>query len=287
MDNGNGPVGIIAGGQDLPLEVISALEKSGRSFFLFGLVGEADARIEAYPHIWLRWGEIGRLFSLIEEKGIREMLLIGSIVHRPNFKSTKLDLGAVKALPELLRIMASGGDEGVLGGAARFFEKRGVRIVSVPEVAPSLVVGDTLRAASGMEAHRDDIALAAKAALMIGALDAGQGVVAAEGRILAMEGPEGTDQMLERVMAIREQGRAYWDFGKKGLLLKRARPNQDLRFDMPAIGPRTVECAHRAGLAGIVCAQGEVLCVNRAQTLQRARDLGLFIQAQNLSEFAT
>ena len=284
---GDGPVGIIAGGQDLPFEVINALQAAGRPYFIFGIVGEADARIESHPHHWIKWGEIGLLFKLIEQNALSELLCIGSIRSRPDFSNIRLDLGAMKALPAILRIMASGGDEGVLQGVAGFFEKRGVRLVSVPEVAPGLVVGPDLSVGNkAAEANESDLALAARAAGLIGALDAGQGVVVAAGRILAMEGPEGTDQMLARVLQIRQEKRARWNEGKQGVLLKRARPGQDLRFDMPTIGPRTIENAHKAGLAGIVCAEGEVLCANRAQSLEMARAAGLFLISRKLEDFS-
>ncbi|WP_316862630.1 UDP-2,3-diacylglucosamine diphosphatase LpxI domain-containing protein [uncultured Cohaesibacter sp.] len=284
-DAGDGPVGIIAGGRDLPFEVADALRMSGRPYFLFGVSGEADQRIELHPHIWLKWGEVGQLFNTIERQGIRDVLFIGAITSRPDYKTTRLDFGAVKALPEILRIVASGGDEGVLQGVAQFFERRGLRLTSVAEVAPSLVVGNDLRLGDAKAQTCElDIALAARAANAIGAIDAGQGVVVAAGRILAMEGPEGTDQMLERVCRIREDKRARWAFGKEGVLLKRARPGQDLRFDMPTIGPVTIEYAKRAGLAGIVCSEGEVLCASRSRCLELARDVGLFLQSRNLND---
>ena len=281
-------MGIIAGGQDLPLEIADALRRAGRAYFLFGLVGEADKRIEQHPHMWLKWGEIGHLFRMLEQKDIHDLLFIGSIVARPDFRSIRLDFGAVRALPELLRIVTGGGDESVLGGVANFFEKRGLKLVSVPEIAPSLVVGADLSVgAAKAEANMADIELAAKVASTVGAIDAGQGVVVAGGRILAMEGPEGTDQMLERVVRIRQEGRARWDFGKQGLLLKRARPGQDLRFDMPTIGPRTIERVVEAGLAGIICADGEVLCAGREKTISDARAGGLFLQARKLDHISS
>ena len=285
--DGDGPVGIIAGGQDLPFEVVDALKAAGHSYLLFGIVGEADERIENHPHQWIKWGEIGLLFRVIEQHHISRLLCIGSIGARPDFRSIRLDLGAMKALPAILRIMASGGDESLLQGVAGFFEQRGVQLCSVPDVAPGLVVGDDLSLGSKLaQANEADIGLAARAAGVIGALDAGQGVVVADSRILAMEGPEGTDQMLARVAQILSEKRARWNVGKQGVLLKRARPGQDLRFDMPTIGPRTIENAKKAGLAGIVCAQGEVLCANRQLSLEIARKSGLFLQARKLEDIS-
>ncbi|MCV6602876.1 MAG: UDP-2,3-diacylglucosamine diphosphatase LpxI [Cohaesibacter sp.] len=280
----DGPVGIIAGGQSLPLEIAQKLRHQDKDYILFGLAGEADRAIEVHPHYWLKWGEIGRMFKLFEQHGIRHLLCIGSVTKRPDFKSIRLDLGAVKALPEILRIMSSGGDEGVLGGVASFMEKRGITLLSVPDVTPELVIGDQFSLNPSLaEKLAGDIDLAAKAALMVGQLDAGQGAVVAAGRILALEGPEGTDQMLARVCEIRAQKRARWAFGTQGVLLKRARPGQDLRFDMPTIGPKTLQSVKAAGLAGLVCAQGEVLCAEHEKVQKIAEREGLFVIAKSLT----
>lgn len=280
----DGPVGIVAGGHDLPIEIAQSLQAQGRDYCLFGILGEADTRIEAHPHMWVGWGQIGSLLKELESRSISRLLFIGSITKRPDFHSIKLEFGTVKLLPEVLGIVTRGGDEGVLNGVAVFFEKRGFHLSSVADIAPSLTVGPHFTIPSPMlERNQSDIELAANAAYAIGALDAGQGAVVAGGRILAMEGPEGTDQMLERVATIREQKRARWDFGKRGVLLKRARPGQDLRFDMPTIGPKTVENVQKAGLAGIVCAPGEVLCANRDEMERMVRKAGLFLSVTDLA----
>lgn len=279
------PIGIIAGGHNLPLEIADALREAGQAYFLIGLVGEADKAIESHPHMWLKWGQVGLFFKTLETKGIEKLLFVGSITNRPDFKSIKLDRGAISALPDILRIVSSGGDEGVLGGVARFFEKRGLSLLSVVDLVPSIIVGAEFSLSNGhVAASRTDIHLASRAAKTIGALDAGQGVVVAEGRILAMEGPEGTDQMLQRVETIREQGRARWDFGKRGILYKCARPGQDLRFDIPTIGPQTIENVKKAGLAGIVCARDEVLCIAKSDTKRLAQEAGLFLQAMDSAD---
>lgn len=284
LPSDDGPVGIIAGGHDLPLEIAQSLRQQGRDYCLFGILGEADNRIEAHPHLWIGWGQISTLLKELQSRSIGQLLFVGSITKRPDFHAIKLELGTVKLLPEILGIVTKGGDEGVLGGVAGFFEKRGFALTSVPEIAPDLTVGPHLSVSSPMLAlNSADIEMAAKAAYAVGLLDAGQGAVVAGGRILALEGPEGTDQMLDRVAAIRRQKRARWNFGKQGVLLKRARPGQDLRFDMPTIGPRTVEKVAEAGLAGIVCPPSEVLCVNRAKTEDLTRKSGLFLSVADLT----
>ena len=192
VQSDDGPVGIIAGGHNLPVEIAQSLRDAGQDYFLVGIQGEAETAIEDHPHIWLKWGQIGTLFKQIEQRQIRRILCIGSVTKRPDFKSIKLDFGAVAALPEILKIVAGGGDEGILNRVAGFFERRGLQLLSVADVAPSLVIGGDFRVSTpNLPNSADDISLAANAAHAIGQLDAGQGAVVANGRIIAMEGPEG------------------------------------------------------------------------------------------------
>jgi hypothetical protein len=116
------------------------------------------------------------------------------------------------------------------------------------------------------------------AAKAIGALDIGQAAVAINLRVVALEAAEGTDAMLERVAALRANGRVKWS-GRGGILAKRSKPQQDLRVDMPAIGPRTVEAVVRAGLAGIVIEAGRVMIAERSETMALADRTGTFIFA--------
>jgi len=115
-----------------------------------------------------------------------------------------------------------------------------------------------------------------QAARAIGALDAGQAAVVVGGRVIALEGAEGTDTMLLRVAEVRAAGRARWD-GRAGVLAKRPKPQQDLRVDMPTIGPNTVRAAADAGLAGIAVAAGKVMIPDRPETVRAADATGLFL----------
>jgi hypothetical protein len=103
--------------------------------------------------------------------------------------------------------------------------------------------------------------------------------VAIDGRIVALEGAEGTDGMLERVASLRRSGKVT-DRRRSGVLAKCAKPHQDLRVDMPTIGPETVAAAAAAGLAGIVIEAGRVMIAERETTIRRADGLGLFMQAK-------
>jgi DUF1009 family protein len=204
------------------------------------------------------------------------MVMVGSIRTRPDFKSIKLDLATMKSLKDILAIVV-GGDNAVLSGAIKFFERRGQRIVGAHEIATDLVAGEG--PIGKRKPGRDgsaDIAVAMRAARAIGAIDAGQAAIAVNGRVIALEAAEGTDQMLERLKALRATGRVKWS-GRVGVLAKCPKPQQDLRVDMPTIGPRTIEGAIEAGLAGIAVAAGKVMIVDRAAIIRRADAEGLFV----------
>jgi DUF1009 family protein len=140
------------------------------------------------------------------------------------------------------------------------------------EVVPDLLAGSgQLGRCALSEQGRADAELGRAVRLALGPLDAGQAVVAANGKVLAIEGVEGTDAMLRRVA---EQARAHGRKTGQGVLVKGPKPGQELRVDMPAIGPRTVEGAVAAGLAGIAVEPEAVLILDREETLRKADAAG-------------
>ncbi|HET7412229.1 MAG TPA: UDP-2,3-diacylglucosamine diphosphatase LpxI [Pararhizobium sp.] len=278
MSSSGRPLAIIAGGGSLPVHVAEAARLSGRKLLVVGIEGEADPDIAAFSPEWINWGQIGKLERLLAEHGTQDIVLIGNISARPDFKHFRLDFGTVRILPEVVSILI-GGDNTVLSGAIRLLEARGYSIVGAHEIAADLTASGG--PAAGVPPRGDDLLdleTAIRASRDIGALDAGQAAVAIGGRVVALEAAEGTDAMLERVAGLRRDGRLRAN-GRAGVLAKCAKPQQDLRVDMPTIGPKTVEGAAAAGLAGIGIEAGRVMIVDRAETLRRAEATGLFIFA--------
>lgn len=270
------PLAILAGGGSVPGIVAAAAIRAGRPVLVIGIAGEADASIEAFPHRWVGWGDVGRLLASLKAHRSHDLVLVGRIGSRPDYLGMKLDRAGAMVRPAILRIFA-GGDNLVLLGAVRLFESRGFRIVGAHEVARELVAppGWLTRAAAEPRDLRDGEAALA-AAKAIGSLDIGQAAVAVGGRVVALEGAEGTDGMLERVAALRASGRIRWQ-GRAGALGKCAKPHQDLRVDMPTIGPQTIRAVAAAGLAGIVVEAGRVMLAEREETLRIANAHGLFL----------
>ena len=272
------PLVVLAAGGRVPIEVAAESRTAGRDVMIVGLEGEADEGIKAFPHAFVKWGQIGRIEQLVRGHGARDIVLIGTVSHRPDFNSISIDLGTLRYLPKLIKAMV-GGDDTVLANFARYIEERGFRLVGVQDVAPSMVAnaGPVVgRAPEGT--MRDDASLAFAAARAIGSIDAGQAAVAVNGRVVALEAAEGTDSMLERVGTLKSNGRVKWS-GRAGVLAKRSKPQQDLRLDMPVIGPKTVEAVARAGLAGIVVEAGRVMIADRSETAAAAERTGMFVFA--------
>ena len=269
------PVAILCGSGAFPLEVASNAADAGRAPVLIGIVGSTDAAIEGYPHIWLRMGEVGKLFAALKERSIREIVLVGAMT-RPEFADLRLDWGAVKRAADLARLFRKG-DNGLLVGLAAIFEGEGIRVVGAHEVAPQLLApSGPLGARAPSDEDEADIALAAKLLAALSRFDMGQGAVVAAGRVLAVEAAEGTDAMLARVAEMRENGRLRLK-GPAGVLVKAPKLGQDLRLDMPAIGAKTVAGAARAGLRGIAFAAGRVLIAERGVCAGEADAAGLFV----------
>jgi hypothetical protein len=271
----SGPLAILCGGGAFPLEVAGEARRAGREPFLVGVVGATDSRIEAYPHVWVRIGEVGKLFAALKERAIAEMVIIGAMT-RPEFADLRLDWGAVRRAAGLAQLFRRG-DNGLLAGVAAIIEREGVRIVGAHEVAPRLLApAGKIGARAASAEDETDIALGTRLLTALSAFDAGQGAVVASGRVLAIEAAEGTDAMLARVAEMRVNHRLRLS-GPAGVLVKAPKQGQDLRLDMPAIGPKTIEGAAKARLRGVAVAADCVLITERERCAREADAAGLFV----------
>lgn len=270
-------VGIIAGGGSLPVEVADGLARQGYPPFILLMDGEADRERELrrYDHVSLALEQIGSLVATLKRHGVTHLILAGEIRRRPRLTDMRPTLGLLAIVPSVIVALARG-DDGLLKVLTRGLEKRGIRVVGAHEAVPELTAGEgTLTTARPNPSDWRDIGAGRAAAKAIGTLDIGQAAIAIGGRVIALEGIEGTKGLLERTQDLRKHGRLA---GKtRGVLVKCAKPGQELRADLPSIGPQTVEAAHAAGLAGIAVEAGRSLILEGPATLSRANALGLFI----------
>ena len=271
-----GPLGIIAGGGRLPLVVAESAKRDGRGVFVLAVKGYADPAVEAYPHAWIGIGQIGRCLSLLRGNGVRDVVLIGAI-QKPDLMSIRFDWAVLGIIPRLLRVWR-GGDDHVLSGVLDFLQDQGFNPVGAHEVAPELLMpaGLLTQSIRPNAAAEADIALGQRCLAALSPFDVGQALVVHDGRVLAVEAAEGTDQMLKRIADLRETG-ALPLKGRAGVLVKAPKEGQDLRVDMPTIGVNTVENANSAGLSGIAVASGRALLADPQTVVTAAEDAGLFL----------
>lgn len=276
-----GPLGIIAGRGPLPCVVAESAAARGLPLHIVAIRGEARDEIERFPHTWVKWGEIGKMFGALDKNGCGDLVIIGG-VNRPDFSNVRFDLGAVKTLPFILSL-GKGGDDHVLSRVVRFLETKGYRVHGAGDVAPELLAGEGVLGDKAPSAEdRADIETAFRVVSALGRLDVGQAAVVVRGHVLAVEAAEGTDAMLARCAELRELGKTRR--GRAGVMVKAPKPGQEERVDLPTIGPETVSKAAAGGLAGIAVAAGQVLMADRAATIEAANRHRLFLVGESLKD---
>jgi UDP-2,3-diacylglucosamine hydrolase len=272
----DGPLAIICGGGTLPGAVAEAAVRAGRPVILFAVRGHADpAVVEKYPHHWFWFGKFGYLVRTARAAGCRDVVWIGTMV-RPTVRELRPDWLGIRMLPFAVRVFR-GGDDSMLSAIADMFEQHGFRLIGAHEIAPEILQPEGVFGARQPSAHDfADIQCGLAVLRATGPFDIGQAVVVAEGRVLAIEAAEGTDGMLAHVAAMRAAGRIRTTLGR-GVLVKAPKPKQDRRFDLPAIGPRTVEGVARAGLAGLAVVAGSTIIAEPEQVLAAAERAKVFV----------
>jgi DUF1009 family protein len=274
-----GPLAIVSGGGTLPFAVADAAIARGRNVVLFPIKGVADPeRAKGYPHRWIGVTQGQTLMRLLRKEGCRDVVLIGSL-NRPSPWQILLSLHDILLMLPTLIAALRRGDNHLLSVVARFAERNGFRIIGAHEIAPEILVKDgSLTAREPTETQRASIDRGLALLNAIGAFDVGQGVVVINQNIVAIEGIEGTDAMLSRVRDLRQAGRVATMTGE-GVLVKAPKPQQDRRFDLPAIGPKTVQGVAEAGLAGLAVVAGQAVIAEPEELVREADRLKVFVIA--------
>jgi DUF1009 family protein len=270
------PVGLIAGGGVLPFAVADSLAARGVSSVLFALRGACDAQqVERFRHHWISVGQFGHLTKLLRAEGCRDLVFIGTLT-RPAFSEIRLDWGTLRVVRQVWAAFR-GGDDHLLSGIGRILEQDGFRMVGIRDVAPDLLMpaGWLTHATPDAQAEAD-IAKGREVLGALGPFDVGQAVVVIDGHVVGVEDIEGTDGLLARIAHLRAQGRIR-AAPMRGVLVKAPKSGQDLRFDLPTIGARTIDGAREAGLAGIAVAAGATQIVDPQGVIAAADSAGLFV----------
>jgi UDP-2,3-diacylglucosamine hydrolase len=275
MQPPTGPIAILAGSGRFPGLLAENLRRGGHVCRILAIRGFADASLRQRADAAVDLLDVQRVLACLDEWRPSAVTLAGG-VHRPKPSAVFNAASMWRNRHEIAELMGRGDDQ-LLRGVVQLLEEQGHSVVGVHDLAPELL------ASSGhLGAHRptDEDLRAVQIGMRllrdISAYDIGQGAVVEDERIIAVEGPEGTDRMLARVQRLRRS----WPFTRTpsaGVLVKMPKQGQDLRVDLPAIGPRTFVRAAKAGLRGIAIASGVTLVLDREETVRTSDRLGLFL----------
>lgn len=218
--------------------------------------------------ITFRLERLGSFLADLKARGVTEVCFCGAI-ERPPFDPTKLDAETMPLVPVMMQAMGAG-DDGALRAVMELFEAQGMTVRAAHDLAPDLMApaGVLSRLQPDDQMHAD-VARADAVLAALAPVDVGQGCVVGAGQVWGIETTGGTDHMLATLP--ERAGRS------KAVLVKAPKEGQDLRVDMPAIGPDTVMAVAGAGLAGLVVQAGSVLILKRAETIAAADAAGLVL----------
>lgn len=273
---GGGRLAIVAGSGQLPLYVANAAREMGEDPFIVRLRDDSRFDWSGFDNAVISVGDVAGLGRLLRDNRVDRVVLSGAVARRPEWREIRPTVAILLKLPSIVKTLLSGGDDAVLQMVIKIIGTLGAKVIGAHEIAPGLLA--TTGAFGTQKPAEDDlkdISRAAEAALALGKLDVGQGAVSVGGRIVALEGVEGTDAMLLRVAALRAEGRI--SPRRRGVLVKLCKPQQDIRADLPTIGIETVENAQKAGLAGIAVEAGRALVLDRDAMLKAADQAGIFV----------
>ena len=253
-------LGLIAGNGDFPLLVLDEARRRGVDVVALAIEGETDSRIEdrgATVH-WIGLGEVSRCIKLFKEAGVNQAIMAGQVKHKKIFRSLRPDAGLIRVLSR----MKSRNTDAILGAVADVLAEEGIHLLDSTSLLRSLVATEgVLGKRRPSSDQKKDIAFGLRMAREIARLDIGQTVVVKGGAVVAVEAMEGTDETIRRAGGIVKGGLT---------VAKVARPSQDMRFDVPVVGPRTIEVMAEVGGAVLALQAEKSLLLERETLVEKA-----------------
>ncbi len=267
-------IGLIAGGGQFPLLFAKKARQNGYEVHAAAYVNEASSVLADHVDSieWLHLGQVGRLLKQFRRQGITEAVMLGTVRKTRIFTDIKPDL---KALAFIAR-MGHTHDDSILRSFADLLQGEGVTIRPSTFLLPELISPKgcwTKRKPN--KAEKKDIRIGWSMAREIGRLDIGQCLVISNGTVLAVEAVDGTDATITRGGSLGKGG---------AVVVKLCKPEQDLRFDLPASGVETIRTMHASGVSVLVLEAGKSLSFDREEMIGLANELGITIVAMEEGE---
>jgi DUF1009 family protein len=262
--------GLIAGNGDFPFLVLEGARSRGIEMAVIAIREEASPELEnrASRVHWVSLGELSRTIDLLHKEGVKHAVMAGQVKHNKIFSAIRPDW----KLAKLLLSLPTKNTDSLIGAVARVLEEEGIELVDSTKFLGPLVPAAgvlTRRAPDGSEAA--DITYGRHVAQQIAALDLGQTVVVRERACVAVEAMEGTDETIERAARIVA--------GQRLVVVKVSKPGQDMRFDVPVVGLRTIEVMQRCHASALAIDAGRTLLFDRDRLIAAADEAGIAIEA--------
>jgi len=236
----------------------------------------AAIKEETFPEIeqhaktvhWMSLGQLGKLIKTFKSEGVNHAIMAGQVKHKQIFSSIVPDLKMI----QLLASLVTKNTDSLIGGVAKMLEEEGIHLIdSTLFLRPLLPDPGVLTRRSPSEEEERDLDYGYKVARELGRLDLGQSVAVSDGACVALEAMEGTDAVMERAASLAN--------GRPLRVVKLAKPNQDLRFDVPVIGPATVQLMVRLKVSALAIEARKTLMIDREDLIREADASGLAIIA--------
>lgn len=257
---------IFAGDGSLPKEIISSLNKKKIKHIILNL-----SRSKIKNSINIKIGQLGKILKILKEKKVKEAIFAG-YVQRPNLKNFKLDLKAVTYLPNLINAFKKG-DGNILNLAKKILNNNKVKVIECHKYCSHLLLNKT---PTKSKPNPNDFKDFKKGKSILNALskyDNAQGIILDNGYILAIESAEGTDEMLKRINKIKRNKKF------SGILIKLPKTKQNLNYDLPTIGFKTIKLCIKSNLKGIFLKKNQNIFLDQKKSINYADKNNLFISA--------
>jgi DUF1009 family protein len=277
-------LGLIAGNGRFPFLLLDAARAHGVEVVVAAIKeeteAEMDTRAAADPGVqvhWLSLGELSRLIETFRQQGVTRAVMAGQVKHKQIFSSIRPDW----RLAKLLLNLRTRNTDMLLGAVAKVLNDEGIELISsTAYLEPLLARPGVLTARAPTDDEQQDLAYGRKVAGALAAYDIGQTVVVAGQACVAVEAMEGTDATIERagaiLRALEAEGEAS-TLERRLSVVKVAKPNQDMRFDVPVIGPNTIGTMRLAGATCLSIEAGRTLIFDQDKVLQLAAAAGIAI----------
>jgi DUF1009 family protein len=269
-DNSGANWGLIAGNGDFPFLVLEGARSRGIEMTVIAIREEASQGLErvAKRLHWVSLGELSRTIDLLHEAGVKHAVMAGQVKHNKIFSSIRPDW----KLAKLLLSLPSKSTDSLIGAVARVLEDEGIELVdSTKFLGPLLPAAGVLTRRAPDASESADITYGHSIARQIAALDLGQMVVVRDLACVAIEAMEGTDETIER--AARIAG------GQRLVVVKVSKPRQDMRFDVPVLGLKSIEVMRRSNVGALAIDARRTLLFDREALILAADEAGIAIQA--------